>query len=186
MGGMAAQIPIKNDPYANSVALEKVRKDKERDDGTWVAHPALVPVAMEIFDRYMPTANQINVIKTLCIKSGDLLKIPMGKITEAGLRNNINVAVQYLDAWINGNGCVPLYNLMEDAATAEISRSQIWQWLKHKVLLENSEEMTADKITKFIENEFIDKFPKGVRLFKELVFNSEFVEFLTSFAYHDL
>jgi malate synthase len=137
MGGMAPQIPIKNDPKANEEALAKVRADKEREagdghDGTWVAHPGLVPLATEVFDRLMPTPN--NLQKTLAdvqVSAKDLLQIPQGTITEAGLRNNVSVSIQYLAAWLGGLGCVPINNLMEDAATAEISRAQIWQWIRH-------------------------------------------------------
>jgi malate synthase len=137
MGGMAAQIPIKNDPAANEAALAKVRADKEREagdghDGTWVAHPGLVPIAMEIFDRLMPTPNQLHrQLDDVEIRAADLLAVPEGAITEAGLRNNVNVSLQYMASWLGGNGCVPIHNLMEDAATAEIARSQVWQWIRH-------------------------------------------------------
>jgi malate synthase len=137
MGGMAAQIPIKGDPAANDAAIAKVRADKEREagdghDGTWVAHPGLVPVAMEIFDRLMPTPNQLHrKLDEVRVSAADLLKVPEGTITEAGLRNNVDVSIQYLAAWLGGNGCVPIHNLMEDAATAEIARSQVWQWIHH-------------------------------------------------------
>jgi malate synthase len=137
MGGMAAQIPIKSDPAANEAALAKVRADKEREagdghDGTWVAHPALVPVAQEVFDRLMPTANQMHRLREdVQVTAAELLAIPAGPITEAGLRNNVSVSLQYLAAWLSGNGCVPINDLMEDAATAEISRAQVWQWIHH-------------------------------------------------------
>jgi malate synthase len=151
MGGMAPQIPIKSDPKANEEALAKVRADKEREagdghDGTWVAHPGLVPVAMEVFDRLMPTPNQLH--KTLAevqVSAKDLLTIPQGTITETGLRNNVSVSIQYMAAWLNGNGCVPINNLMEDAATAEISRAQIWQWIKHPAgKLEDGRKVAAE------------------------------------------
>ncbi len=137
MGGMAAQIPIKNDPVANAAAIAKVRADKEREagdghDGTWVAHPALVPVAMEVFDRLMPTPNQLHRLREdVQVTAADLLRIPAGAITEEGLRENVSVSLQYMAAWLGGNGCVPINNLMEDAATAEISRAQVWQWIRH-------------------------------------------------------
>ena len=138
MGGMAAQIPIKNDPAANEAALAKVRADKEREagdghDGTWVAHPGLVPVAMEVFDRTDADAEPARPAarRRARRRPPTCCRCPTGAITEAGLRNNISVGVQYLEAWLRGNGCVPLYNLMEDAATAEISRAQIWQWVRH-------------------------------------------------------
>src|SRR6266581_9625944 len=134
MGGMAAQIPIKNDPAANEAALEKVRQDKLREvraghDGTWVAHPGLVPVAAHVFDASMPGPNQLHVTREdVRVTASDLLTVPEGDITEAGLRTNVDVGIQYLESWLRGSGCVPIYNLMEDAATAEISRSQVWQW----------------------------------------------------------
>ena len=137
IGGMAAQIPVKNDPDANDAALEKVRADKVREatdghDGTWVAHPALVSVAMEIFDREMPEANQVSRQRDdVQVTADDLLQVPKGRITEAGVRDNIRVALIYMAAWLSGNGCVPINHLMEDAATAEISRAQLWQWLHH-------------------------------------------------------
>jgi malate synthase len=138
MGGMAAQIPVKNDEAANTVAFDKVRADKLREvkaghDGTWVAHPALVPVAMEVFDKHMPACNQVLSQRSFPpIRREDLLKPHTGDITEAGVRTNISVGIEYTAAWLNGRGAVPIHNLMEDAATAEISRSQIWQWLHHK------------------------------------------------------
>jgi len=150
IGGMAPQIPIKNDPKANEEALAKVRADKEREagdghDGTWVAHPALVPVAMEVFDRLMPAPNQLDKIPDVQVTASDLLQIPPGTITEAGLRNNVSVSIQYLAAWLGGLGCVPINNLMEDAATAEISRAQIWQWIKHPGgRLEDGRKVTAE------------------------------------------
>src|SRR5208282_33253 len=137
MGGMAAQIPIRNDAAANEQALEKVRRDKLREvkaghDGTWVAHPGLVAVAKEIFDKYMPEPNQISKPRVhRTVEARDLLEVPKGDITEAGLRWNIDVGLQYLHSWLKGSGCVPIYNLMEDAATAEICRAQVWQWLRH-------------------------------------------------------
>jgi malate synthase len=163
MGGMAAQIPIKGDPTANDAALAKVRADKEREagdghDGTWVAHPGLVPVAMEIFDRLMPTPNQLHrKLDDVQITHKDLLAIPEGKITEAGLRANVDVSIQYMAAWLGGNGCVPIHNLMEDAATAEISRAQIWQWIHHptgvlddgrKVTVELYRQITGEELAK--------------------------------------
>jgi len=151
MGGMAAQIPIKNDPAANDAAIAKVRADKEREagdghDGTWVAHPGLVPIAMEIFDRLMPNPNQLNrKLEDVQVRAEDLLKVPGGTITETGLRNNVDVSIQYMAAWLGGNGCVPIHNLMEDAATAEIARAQIWQWIRHpKGVLDDGRKITVD------------------------------------------
>src|SRR5690606_19195608 len=159
VGGMAAQIPIKNDPAANEAAMAKVRADKEREvraghDGTWVAHPALVPVAIEIFSRHMPGANQIERLREdLTISEQDLLEVPTGTRTEAGLRQNLNVGVLYLEAWLRGSGCVPLYNLMEDAATAEISRTQVWQWLHHKASLEDGHIVTPELVRSMLDEE---------------------------------
>src|SRR5690348_11687667 len=139
MGGMAAQIPIKNDPDANQKALDKVRQDKLREvkaghDGTWVAHPGLVPVAHEIFDAHMKGPNQIDVKRNYVeVGPADLLEAPQGEITDRGLRLNIDVGIQYLESWLRGSGCVPIYHLMEDAATAEISRAQVWQWVNHRI-----------------------------------------------------
>ena len=156
MGGMAAQIPIKSDPAANEKALEKVRQDKLREvtaghDGTWVAHPGLVPIAKEIFDAHMKTPNQINVERQdVHIKSKDLLTIPEGQITEEGLRWNIDVGLQYLESWLRGTGCVPIYNLMEDAATAEICRSQVWQWVRHGAHLSGGRPITQEMVRNVI------------------------------------
>ena len=157
MGGMAAQIPIKNDPVANEEALSKVRADKEREatdghDGTWVAHPGLVPIAMEIFNRHVPGANQLDRLRPdVVVTAKDLLTVPQGKISEAGLRNNISVAVQYMAAWLGGNGCVPINNLMEDAATAEISRAQLWQWVHHAAgVLDDGRRVTLELVRDFM------------------------------------
>jgi malate synthase len=151
MGGMAAQIPIKGDPVANDAAIGKVRADKEREagdghDGTWVAHPGLVPVAMEIFDRLMPTPNQLHrKLEDVEVGAADLLRIPEGTITETGLRNNVDVSIQYMAAWLGGNGCVPIHHLMEDAATAEIARAQVWQWIRHpKGVLDDGRKVTVE------------------------------------------
>jgi malate synthase len=160
MGGMAAQIPIKNDAAANEAALAKVRADKEREagdghDGTWVAHPGLVPIAMEIFDRHMPMPNQLHrKLDDVSVTAADLLAIPAGSITEAGLRNNVNVSIQYMAAWLGGNGCVPIHNLMEDAATAEIARSQVWQWIRHpKGVLDDGRKVTVELFRKITQEE---------------------------------
>ena len=148
MGGMAAQIPVKGDKQANEAAFAKVRADKEREagnghDGTWVAHPDLVPVAMEVFDRLMPEPNQLSKKRDdVHVTQADLLEVHKGKRTEEGLRENIRVGVQYIEAWLRGRGAVPIYNLMEDAATAEISRAQVWQWLHLKAKLDDGREVT--------------------------------------------
>ena len=205
MGGMAAQIPIKNNPEANEQAMAKVRADKEREagdghDGTWVAHPDLVPIAKEIFDRKMPTPNQIHVKREdVQVSSADLISIPKGAITEKGVRTNINIGLQYLEAWLRGVGCVPIYNLMEDAATAEISRAQVWQWLKHSVTMSDGRKLTREiynamvpeelnKIQTLVgEKRFTDgKFAEARRLFDNLVMQDEFAEFLTLKAYDQL
>ena len=161
MGGMAAQIPIKNDPAANDAAMEKVRADKLREvtdgcDGTWVAHPGLVPIARAVFDEHMPTPNQYTrQLPDVNFTAADLLDFkPEAPITEAGLRNNISVGIQYLGAWLAGNGCVPVFNLMEDAATAEISRSQIWQWIRSpKGKLDDGRKVTADMVRTLVAEE---------------------------------
>ncbi len=202
IGGMAAQIPIKNDEYANGIALEKVAQDKLREvrnghDGTWVAHPALVPVAQEVFDSVMPTKNQIDVLRSdITICANDLIELPELKITEKGVRKNINIGILYINAWLMGNGAAALYNLMEDAATAEISRAQLWQWLKHEAVLENGTKIDRKllrqlipeelvKIKEYVGAHFFDnsRFPEAICLFEELVFNNEFEEFLTLKAY---
>lgn len=205
MGGMAAQIPIKNNLEANKTALEKVRLDKEREaknghDGTWVAHPALVEVAMKEFDKYMPTPNQIfKKREDVTVTEADLVELPQGTITEAGVRKNINVGILYMEAWLRGYGAVALYNLMEDAATAEISRTQIWQWLKNEAFLEDGRQFTKvlfdeifdDEIEKIIrevgEGKIKDtKFCDAVNLFKKLVTQEKFEEFLTLSAYRQI
>jgi malate synthase len=159
IGGMAAQIPIKNDDAANSIALEKVRKDKEREvknghDGTWVAHPALVEIAMSEFNKHMPTPNQMQVTRDdVTITEQDLIELPKGTVTEEGIRKNINVGILYTEAWLRGHGAVALYNLMEDAATAEISRTQVWQWLKNEVILEDGRKFNAQLYAELFDSE---------------------------------
>jgi malate synthase len=152
MGGMAAQIPIKGDPAANDEALARVRADKEREagdghDGTWVAHPGLVPVAREVFDRLMPGLNNLGRLREdVAVTGADLLAVPGGRVTAAGLRNNVDVGIRYLAAWLGGNGCVPIHHLMEDAATAEISRAQLWQWVRHNATLEDGTAVTLARV----------------------------------------
>ncbi|MBM3774090.1 MAG: malate synthase A [Acidobacteria bacterium] len=202
MGGMAAQIPIKNDPEANERALEKVRQDKLREvraghDGTWVAHPGLVALAKAIFDEHMTTPNQIHVKrKDVIIGQKELLAVPEGEITEGGLRLNIDVGIRYLAAWLTGNGCVPIYNLMEDAATAEISRAQVWQWVRHKARLSDGRvvtgelvrQATAGQLERFQQSLGAAAFASGRyreagELFAEMMTRSDFPEFLTLAAY---
>jgi malate synthase len=152
MGGMAAQIPIKDDPEANAMALDKVRADKIREvmlghDGTWVAHPGLVPLAREAFSQHMIGDEQLYRLREdVQVTREDLLQVPEGTITSEGLRTNINVGIQYLATWLSGTGCVPLYNLMEDAATAEISRTQLWQWLYHGAQLDDGRRVTKERV----------------------------------------
>ncbi len=202
MGGMAAQIPIRGDDEANSGALAKVRADKEREagdghDGTWVAHPGLVSVAKEVFDREMPGPNQIARSRDdVKVTADDLLSVPAGDITEAGLRQNVNVGVSYLEAWLRGMGCVPLYNLMEDAATAEISRAQIWQWIRHKAELTDGRVIDQALLQTILDEElaniretigkdrFADSaFVPAADLFKRMVATADFEDFLTLPAY---
>jgi malate synthase len=197
MGGMAAQIPIRDDPAASKAAIDKVVADKEREaadghDGTWVAHPGLVPVAKAVFDKAMPEANQIaRQRQDVNVTAADLLQVPAGTITEAGLRTNINVGLGYLEAWLRGTGCVPLHNLMEDAATAEISRAQVWQWLKHGAKLDNGRPVDRPLVDRLLteERDAAAKAGGGNRsadaadLFRRLVTAGDFVEFLTLPAY---
>ncbi len=187
MGGMAAQVPIKNDPAANEQALEKVRQDKLREvraghDGTWVAHPGLVPVAKEVFDLHMPAANQISRKREdVHVTAKDLLAVPDGEITEAGLGWNIDVGVQYLEAWLRGSGCVPIYNLMEDAATAEICRAQVWQWVRHGAKLQDGRPVTAELVLQATDHQAHGG--QAAELFKQMMTSADFPEFLTLVAY---
>ena len=202
LGGMAAQIPIKRDAALNAQALEKVRQDKLREvrqghDGTWVAHPALVAIAREVFDAHMPGPHQIaRKREDVRVTARDLLATPAGEITADGLYTNLSVALQYLAAWLDGMGCVPINNLMEDAATAEISRAQVWQWLHHGARLQDGRPVTAALVQQIIA-ELVgvlpervgaggpspDKFSLGGRMLAELATGAEFAEFLTTVAY---
>ena len=206
MGGMAAQIPIKGDPEANAAAMAKVRADKEREasdghDGTWVAHPGLVPIALEAFNAAMKTPNQIERKREdVQIGAADILTFgPEAPITEQGLRLNINVGIQYLGAWLAGNGCVPVFNLMEDAATAEISRAQIWQWIRSpKGVLDDGRKVTVELFRQLLPEELarvreilgpayaMGKYEQAARLFDEITTGDEFVEFLTLPAYRQI
>jgi malate synthase len=202
IGGMAAQIPIKDDPPANEHAMAKVRADKQREardghDGTWVAHPGLVQVAKQEFDAVMTAANQIDRQRDdVQVTARDLLEIPEGTITAGGLRMNIRVGVQYMEAWLRGNGCVPLYNLMEDAATAEISRTQLWQWLHNAAQLEDGRTIDKPLFRKMFTEEMSrvedevgqqrfsgGQFELAARLFQEIVEQPQLEEFLTLRAY---
>jgi malate synthase len=190
MGGMAVQISIKNDEIVNSAVMEKVRADKLREvkvghDGTWVAHPGLVAIAKEIFDTHMKGENQLSVRRDdVNVTANDLLAVPEGPITEDGLRKNINVGLLYLEAWLRGNGCVPLYNLMEDAATAEISRAQVWQWICHgKFTLERVRQILKEELTKIPKTPKIDE---AAAIFDQIVASKTFMPFLTLAAYDHL
>ncbi len=196
MGGMAAQIPIKNDSAANEAAMAKVRADKEREvnaghDGTWVAHPGLVALAKEIFDRGMKGPNQIDRKRDVKVSAKELLRVPEGPITEKGLRQNVNVGIQYLEAWLGGLGCVPLFNLMEDAATAEISRTQVWQWIHHGARLDDGRAITLELYQQIRDQELnsIGDRPHlktAAALFDRLTASETLADFLTIPAYEEL
>ncbi len=202
IGGMAAFIPVKDVPAANDKAFAQVRADKEREasdghDGTWVAHPGLVPVALECFDRHMPTPNQIHRQRDdVTITAADLLKIPEGPRTEAGLRMNVAVGIGYVEAWLRGVGCVPLFNLMEDAATAEISRTQVWQWVHKGAKLDDGRAVTQDLVDRTIREELdawkarvgdnryaAGRYEDAGRMMRELIASADFADFLTLPAY---
>ncbi|HEY4925351.1 MAG TPA: malate synthase A [Roseiarcus sp.] len=205
MGGMAAQIPVKGDADANEAAFAKVRADKEREatnghDGTWVAHPDLVPVAREVFDRLMPGPNQLGVKRDdIAVTRDELLQVHEGERTEAGLRENIRVGVQYIEAWLRGRGAVPLYNLMEDAATAEISRAQLWQWAHHGGRMTDGVTLdvpivlaTIPVVLERIQQELgaerfaASKFTAAAKLFEQMIAAKQLPEFLTSVAYDSI
>jgi malate synthase len=206
MGGMAAQVPIKGDPEANEAALSKVRADKEREagdghDGTWVAHPALVPIATEIFDKHMPQPNQLDKLREdVSMEAADLLKPATGQITAGGIQNNVSAALRYMASWLSGQGCVAIRHLMEDAATAEIARAQLWQWLHFPGgVLGDGTRITVEMIDAEIdkelglirnevgENAFENgNFVKAAELFRKIVVQDEFSEFLTLEAYEHL
>lgn len=200
MGGMAPQIPVKNNEEANALALSRVKADKEREvswghDGTWVAHPGLIPTAMEAYAALAP--NQLHVGREdVRVTAQDLLAIPEGTITEGGVRNNINVCIRYTGAWLVGNGCVPIFNLMEDAATAEISRTQLWQWLHHGGVLEDGRVITQDLINRFIAEELASiiasvpteeaQMREAAKLVQDLTLASDYTDFITLPAYERL
>jgi len=205
MGGMAAQIPIKDDAAANQAAMDKVRLDKEREaadghDGTWVAHPGLVAIAKAAFDDKMKDANQIaRKRQDVHVTAADLLQVPAGTATEAGLRQNVAVGIGYLEAWLRGQGCVPLYNLMEDAATAEISRAQLWQWHRFGASLADGRKIDSALYDAFMAEEVVKiqgelgaerygrgQFPKAIEMFLRMVKAEKFDEFLTLPAYEQL
>jgi malate synthase len=206
IGGMAAQIPVKNDPAANDTAIGKVRADKLREvrdghDGSWVAHPGLVAVAMEVFDEWMPTPNQVDKqLDQVQITASDLLEVPLGPITETGVRMNVSVGLQYMDAWMRGSGAVPIYNLMEDAATAEISRAQLWQWIRHpKGILDDGRKVTAEWFEKIVKEESEKlmedlstdslrqlNFVLAAKLFRQMILSETFEDFFTVRGYRYL
>ncbi len=202
MGGMAAQVPIKNDVAANEAALQKVAADKLREakdghDGSWVAHPGLVKTAMDIFDEYMPNANQIdNKRLDVQVTAADLLTVPQGTITEKGIRENINVSILYIESWLQGNGAAALYHKMEDAATAEISRTQLWQWIQNSSITDTGEVITQEMIDSLIPQELKNienyvgverynsgRFTEAVEIFNFLLKDKDFPDFLTLEAY---
>jgi malate synthase len=206
IGGMAAQIPIKENPKANEEALDKVRADKEREagdghDGTWVAHPGLVPIAKAIFDQKMPGPHQIARARDdVRVSRDDLLTVPRGPVTERGLRHNLDVGIQYLGAWLSGNGCVPIYHLMEDAATAEISRSQLWQWVHHdNAVLDDGRRVTPSLLRQWSAEEAealrgrlgdhayrAGRYDVAHALIETLALDREFAEFMTLVGYEHL
>jgi malate synthase len=205
MGGMAAQIPIKRDAEANDRAMERVRQDKLREvkaghDGTWVAHPGLVPVAKTVFDEYMPGPNQIARRNPgIRIQASDLLAVPEGEITRKGLEMNIDIGLRYLAAWLDGLGCVPIYDLMEDAATAEISRAQLWQWAHHGGRMTDGVTLdvplvlaTIPVVLERIKQELgeerfaASKFTAAAKLFEQMIAAKQLPEFLTSVAYDSI
>ena len=212
IGGMAAQIPIKNNEEENSKAMQKVYDDKlieayNGHDGTWVAHPGLVSLVKSVFDKHLYYSNQIgNLREDIAIKNSDLLKLPVktsggrvGIITKKGLQTNINVGILYIESWLRGNGCVPLYNLMEDAATAEISRAQIWQWIKHNAKTDEGTNITKEYFKEILSEElenikvnigdkkFVEgKFKEATKIFEDLIISEKFEDFLTIPAYKKL
>ena len=202
MGGMAAQIPVKNDPVANEAAMARVRADKLREaraghDGTWIAHPGLAAVALEAFATVMTGPNQLQVSRDdVAVTAADLLRVPDGEITDEGLRHNIRVGLQYLEAWLGGQGCVPLYHLMEDAATAEICRAQIWQWVRHGAHTSDGQPVTIERFDAALQEELqviageigADRFKAGhfdtaAQMVASMIRASDFDEFLTLPAY---
>jgi malate synthase len=195
MGGMAAQIPVKGDEAANEAAFDKVRADKRREaanghDGTWVAHPALVPVAMEVFENAFPGPNQLHRRIDSGVTREDMLRLHEGPRTEAGVRGNIRVAIRYIAAWIGGRGAVPLYNLMEDAATAEICRTQLWQWLRFEAPLDDGRPLGHKLFDAILADELAalralgePHIEEAATIFTELVTSATLEEFLTLPAY---
>jgi malate synthase len=205
IGGMAAQIPVKNDEAANKEAFDKIFLDKKREaenghDGTWVAHPGLVKLAMDTFNEIMPKPNQIDKLRDdVCVSAGDLLAIPKGDITEAGVRENINVGILYMESWLRGVGAAAIYHKMEDAATAEISRAQLWQWIRHSARMKDGRTVTLELYKTFLPEELLKikayvgenayetgRFMEAVELFNQLIESPKFIDFLTLPAYEKI
>jgi len=205
MGGMAAFIPNRKDPEVTEKALANVRADKEREfedgfDGTWIAHPDLVPVAREVFDQLARPNQKQRLREDVAVTAEDLInfEIPGGTITEAGVRLNINVGLQYLASWLRGTGAAAINNLMEDAATAEISRAQLWQWIHHKAKLDDGREVTEGMIRSFTDEEIDniktlygkyfdpENFRYAKEIFEKLIYSNKFYDFLTLLAYKEL
>jgi malate synthase len=205
IGGMAAQIPVKNDPEANERALARVREDKVREasdghDGTWVAHPGLVALARVAFDEHMKGPHQIDrKRKDVTVMADDLLTVPTGTITEQGVRHNLDIGIRYLGSWLTGIGCVPIYNLMEDAATAEISRAQVWQWIRHRACLDDGRTITAELVRGWLREELervcadlganntaLQRYQEAADMIENLVTSDTFSEFMTTAAYERL
>ncbi|KAI8885503.1 malate synthase A [Backusella circina FSU 941] len=205
MGGMAAQIPIKNDVAANDAAMLKVRNDKLREvtaghDGTWVAHPDLVKIALDIFNEHMPQPNQIHVRRDdVKVTATDLIDINFkGSITEKGIRDNIQIGLAYMESWLRGVGCVPIHNLMEDAATAEISRSQLWQWARHNARTAEGKTITGQYLLQILDEETdkihqnlgakytSTKFEAAKNAFATNVTGEKYDDFLTTLLYDDI
>ncbi len=201
IGGMAAQIPIRHDPFANEQAIAKVIADKEREvkegyDGTWVAHPGLVPVAMEVFNKHLTTPNQISYLPDYHITARQLLDFPRGDITEQGMRININVSLRYLDSWLRGTGAAAINFLMEDAATVEISRSQLWQWIQRGAHLNDGRAITAELFEQMLQEELAKiesdlgselfqqgRFADAAEILRKVVLSESFIDFVTLVAY---
>ena len=206
IGGMAAQIPAKDKPEINEAAFAKIREDKEREvkdghDGTWIAHPGMIQTALDVFNQHMPSANQIHRKREdVKVEEKDLLEVPQGRITEAGVRTNISAGIRYLASWLSGRGAAPIDHLMEDAATAEISRAQLWQWIRHpKGVLDDGRKVTAEMVKMMKEEEMqkifeeagmehfrSGRFEEAGQLFEQLILDDEFAEFLTIPAYEKI
>jgi malate synthase len=201
IGGMAAQIPIRHDPEASAAAIAKVVADKEREisegyDGTWVAHPGLVPIVMEVFEKHLPAPNQLHVQPSRVITAQELLNLPRGDITEQGMRTNIGVSLRYLESWLRGTGCVAINYLMEDAATVEISRSQLWQWVQRRASLTDGRVISPELFRQMLGEELAkieaeiggeasrtSRYADAAAILERVVLAPQFVDFVTLVAY---